>query len=40
MDADDISLPTRIEMQVNFMETNPEIDIIGGNAFIFGDRKE
>lgn len=29
MDADDISMPTRIEMELNFMLENPEIDIVG-----------
>ena len=29
MDADDISLPERLEKQVRFMETNPQIGICG-----------
>lgn len=29
MDSDDISLPTRIQVQVRFMESNPEVDICG-----------
>ena len=29
MDADDISEPNRIEMQVQFLEKNPDIDIVG-----------
>jgi glycosyltransferase involved in cell wall biosynthesis len=29
MDADDISLPERFEKQVAFLETHPEIDIVG-----------
>ncbi len=29
MDADDISLPNRIEKQINFMEKNPDIDVCG-----------
>lgn len=28
-DADDISLPHRLENQVNFLETNPEVDLCG-----------
>lgn len=30
MDADDISLPERIEKQISFLEKNPEIDVVGG----------
>lgn len=30
MDADDISLPERIEKQMTFLENNPEIDVVGG----------
>ena len=30
MDADDISLPERIEKQMSFLEKNPEIDVVGG----------
>lgn len=33
MDADDISLPKRIEKQVAFMEENPDIAICGTNAW-------
>ena len=32
MDADDIALPTRIEKQVDFLDKNPEIDIVGAAA--------
>ena len=32
MDADDESLPRRFEMQLGFMEKNPEIDILGTGA--------
>ena len=30
MDADDIALPNRFEMQVGFLEANPEVDVVGG----------
>ncbi len=30
MDDDDISLPTRIEKQVSFLENNPNIDVVAG----------
>ncbi len=36
MDADDISLPTRIEEQVSFMETNPTVGISGAWFQSFG----
>lgn len=36
MDADDISLPTRIEEQVSFMETNPTVGISGSWFQSFG----
>jgi len=36
MDADDISLPTRIEKQVNFLEAHPEIGIVGTYTKNFG----
>ena len=29
MDTDDISLPTRFEKQINFLEANKEIDVVG-----------
>lgn len=38
MDADDISLPSRIEEQVIFMDTNPEIGICGTWIEMFGDQ--
>ena len=30
MDADDISVPERIELQMNYLLAHPEIDIVGG----------
>lgn len=30
MDADDISMPNRIEKQMAFLQANPDIDIVGG----------
>lgn len=32
MDADDISLPDRLEKQLNYMEANPDISLIGTNV--------
>ena len=41
MDADDISLPERIETQVAYMENHPDIDCVGCSRIMFdenGDR--
>lgn len=38
MDADDISIKTRIEKQVNFLEQNKNIDLIGTYAYKFGEK--
>jgi glycosyltransferase involved in cell wall biosynthesis len=35
MDSDDIMYPDRIQKQLRFMESNPEIMICGGNARLF-----
>ena len=40
MDSDDISLPLRLEYQYNYMELNPDLDVIGSGVQVFGDRKE
>ena len=37
MDADDISMPQRLEKQVVFMENSPEIGICGTAVMIFGE---
>ncbi len=37
MDADDYSVPTRIEKQVHFLIDNPDIDICGTGVVSFGD---
>ncbi|MGR3175962.1 MAG: glycosyltransferase [Candidatus Scalindua sp.] len=36
-DADDISLPQRLEMQYNFLENNPEYSIVGTNIRFVDD---
>ena len=38
-DADDISVPTRIEKQFDFMESHPEVGIVGGFLEFFEDKK-
>ncbi len=35
MDADDIALPDRLKLQIDFLETHPEIDLVGGRAVVF-----
>ena len=37
MDADDISLPTRIEKQVNFLEAHSDVSVCGTNAIIIDE---
>ena len=37
MDADDISLPNRFELQTEYLASNPDIDIVGGNIAEFID---
>jgi len=34
MDADDVSLPDRLRKQVDYMELNPDVDILGGAFYI------
>ncbi len=40
MDADDIMVSNRIELQYNFMQKNREIDVVGGYIEEFGDNFE
>src|SRR3569833_3127261 len=35
MDADDISVPTRFEEQLTFLNLNPNIDIVGSYISVF-----
>lgn len=37
MDSDDISLPNRLEKQVAFMESHPEVGVCGTACRLFGD---
>ncbi len=39
MDSDDIALPKRLEKQVSFLESNPEIDIVGSWSKNFATSK-
>jgi glycosyltransferase involved in cell wall biosynthesis len=40
MDADDISMPERIERQVAYLEKHRDIDILGTNAAVINERGE
>lgn len=33
MDADDVSLPERFEVQINYLRSHPEIDVVGSSMF-------
>lgn len=37
MDADDISVPERFKVQVNFMENHPECSVLGGQMYIIDE---
>lgn len=37
LDADDIALETRLEKQVEYMEKNPQIDVLGTSSVSFND---
>jgi glycosyltransferase involved in cell wall biosynthesis len=40
MDSDDISLPNRLEKQIDFLETHPDIDLCSCGMKLFGARDE
>lgn len=40
MDSDDISLPNRLQVQVDYLETYPEIDLVSVGMQLFGDNDE
>lgn len=39
LDSDDIALPNRLQVQVDFLEKNQNVDIVGSSAIIFGKYK-
>lgn len=39
-DADDVSLPHRLETQANFLRANPQIALVGGGAYITDEKGE
>jgi len=40
LDADDISLPDRLEVEVSFLESNPEFGLVGGRAELIDENGE
>lgn len=40
MDADDISLPRRLEAQLEFMQENPDVDLCGTWAYLINESSE
>lgn len=38
MDADDVMLPDRLEIQYKFMEENPDIDVLGASIRMIGEQ--
>lgn len=40
MDADDLSVPNRFELQLKKFEENPELDVVGGNIAEFVDEPD
>ncbi|HIP35303.1 MAG TPA: glycosyltransferase [Crocinitomix sp.] len=40
MDADDICLPTRFEKQIEYLDNNPDIDVLGTAFEIFGNENQ
>ncbi len=40
LDADDISLPERLEKQYRYMQDNPSVGVLGTDGSIFGDKRK
>lgn len=40
MDSDDISLPNRLQVQVDYLEAHPEIDLVSAGMQLFGAKEE
>jgi glycosyltransferase involved in cell wall biosynthesis len=38
MDADDVSFPSRLERQAAFLDTHPDVDLVGCRALVFRER--
>lgn len=40
MDSDDISLPNRLQVQVDYLESHPEVDLVSVGMQLFGARND
>lgn len=40
MDSDDLMLPDRLRIQYEYMESHPEVDILGGGAIFFNEEDD
>ncbi len=40
MDADDISMPERLQLQAEYLDSHPEVDVVGGRAVAFSGSKQ
>lgn len=40
MDSDDLMLPNRLRIQYEYMESHPEVDILGGGAIFFNEEND
>lgn len=40
MDSDDLSMPDRLRIQVDYLETHPEIDLVSAGMQLFGAKDE
>jgi len=38
MDADDLALPERLRLQVDYMDAHPDIDLVGARAIVFREK--
>jgi glycosyltransferase involved in cell wall biosynthesis len=37
MDGDDVCYPRRFELQLGYLQSHPEVDLMGGGLFVFGE---
>lgn len=40
MDGDDVALPDRFDLQVDYFESHPEVDVLGGAMNVINERSE